>query len=466
MSSELLSIEADFAGAEFGDKRLDARLIVLGAALFARPDQPLPDVLLDEAGLEAGYRFLNNEKVTASAILKPHIAATVSRCEGAKRLLVLHDTTSFCFSNRGFGPLRGHVAGDGFFAHVALAVDGRGPRSPLGVMGVRTFERLARPKGQRKSQKERREDSELKHWGALVSEVEESLGDMRAVHVMDRQADAYSLFGDMIGKDFVIRGTHDRVAGSNGKRVQKIVRGKPVRFKRKVVVSARSGPGWNRNRHQPTRDARNANLSVRATSIHLPRPKNAHSAPQTTTPDQIQLNVVQVDEVRTPRGEQPIEWMLWTSLPIDTAEQIEEIVEIYRQRWLIEELFKAVKTGCAYEKRRFETPHPLLNLLAVTLPVAYRLLLLRHLSRTSPDVPAEHVLTSSQIAVLKATPRAKLAETPNARDALHAVARLGGHLRNNGDPGWQILTRGYHELLVLEEGWLAAANYAKRCVES
>jgi len=45
---------------------------------------------------------------------------------------------------------------------------------------------------------------------------------------------------------------------------------------------------------------------------------------------------------------------------------------------------------------------------------------------------------------------------------IHAAAgriwrlSLGGHLRRNGQPGWQILTRGYHELLVLEEGWLAA----------
>jgi hypothetical protein len=38
------------------------------------------------------------------------------------------------------------------------------------------------------------------------------------------------------------------------------------------------------------------------------------------------------------------------------------------------------------------------------------------------------------------------------RQAMLAVAQLGGHIKNNGDPGWLVLGRGYEELLVLEEG--------------
>jgi IS4 transposase len=47
--------------------------------------------------------------------------------------------------------------------------------------------------------------------------------------------------------------------------------------------------------------------------------------------------------------------MLYTSEPIDTAEQLLTIVDQYRSRWVIEEFFKALKTGCAFEKRQLES---------------------------------------------------------------------------------------------------------------
>ncbi len=462
MPHQLAPIAEEFQGADLGDLRLANRLVSLGQALAARPDQPLPDVLLTEAGLEAGYRFLNNERVMPAAVLAPHIGATITRCAGAERLLVLHDTTTFHFNGRGFGPLRGSDFGEGFFGHVALAVDGAGARAPLGVAGLRMFERAVRPKGQRKSLSERRADNELWHWAELFGEVQAALGNSRAVHVMDRQADSYMLFSTMLGSaDFVIRATHDRIVNSDGDRVRAVLAEQPMILERTASITRRTGTGLNRNRHQPARDDRAATLHVTATAIDLPRPSDSKSTPRSTTPATIVLNAVWVHEVDAPDGEQPIEWLLWTTLPIDTADQVAEIVDIYRARWLIEELFKAIKTGCAYEQRRLESPHGLQNLLAITIPVAYRLLLLRHLARSAPETPAIRALTRSQLAVLAATPRAALPKTPTVRDALWAVARLGGHLRRNGEPGWQVLTRGYHELLVLEEGWLAARGGAE-----
>lgn len=455
MTRQLTPIAKEFEGADFGDQRLASRLVSMGEALGARPDQALPDVLLTEAGLEAGYRFVNNERVTAAAILAPHIAATLDRSRQADRLLVLHDTSAFHFNGRGFGPLRGAGLGEGFYGHIALAVGGIVEREPLGVMGLRTFEREDRPKGRHKSRDERRADNELAHWTKLFCEVTEALGDVQAVHVMDRQADSYVLFSTMVGRaDFVVRAAHDRVTNSDGDRVRSILEQRPIVLERTVRISSRPAHGLNRDRHQPGRDERTAVLNVTAARIELPRPKA--NVPRTTTPASIALSCVRVFELAAPDGEQPIEWLLWTTLPIDTPTQVEEIVDIYRARWLIEELFKAVKTGCAYEKRRLESTHGLLNLLAITIPVACRLLQLRHLARHAPDTPATRVLPHSQLAVLTATPRAALPKRPTVRDALWAIARLGGHLRRNGQPGWQVLTRGYYELLVLEEGWLAA----------
>ena len=150
-----------------------------------------------------------------------------------------------------------------------------------------------------------------------------------------------------------------------------------------------------------------------------------------------------------PTASRPIEWRLVTTEPITTTEQVLRIVEWYRTRWLIEEFFKCLKTGCAYEKRQLESLDTLLVALALLAPIAWQLLLMRYLARERPDVGATVALTQRQIAILRATPVGRrLAARPSIRDALRAVARLGGHLRQNGEPGWLVLHRGHAETAV------------------
>lgn len=72
---------------------------------------------------------------------------------------------------------------------------------------------------------------------------------------------------------------------------------------------------------------------------------------------------------------------------------------------------------------------------------------------TAPDAPATRALTPTQLEVLRRHPKSKMPAAARVRDALLAVARLGGHLRSNGDPGWIVLGRGYQQLLVLEVGF-------------
>ena len=79
-----------------------------------------------------------------------------------------------------------------------------------------------------------------------------------------------------------------------------------------------------------------------------------------TPAERLTVNVVDVFEPQPPLDEEPIAWTLLTSQPIDTVEQQIAIVDIYRARWLIEEFFKAVKTGCDYEAKQLESKETLL----------------------------------------------------------------------------------------------------------
>lgn len=123
--------------------------------------------------------------------------------------------------------------------------------------------------------------------------------------------------------------------------------------------------------------------------------------------------------------------------------------------------FKALKTGCSFEKRQLESLATLLNALAIFVPVAWRLLLLRGMARSHPTAPATIVLTEPQIAVLHAVTKRPLPRNLNVEQALLAIAAPGGHIKNNGQPGWQVLGRGLRKLLNLEEGWTAALRAAR-----
>jgi hypothetical protein len=130
-------------------------------------------------------------------------------------------------------------------------------------------------------------------------------------------------------------------------------------------------------------------------------------------------------------------------------------VDAYRARWVIEELFKALKTGCQIEKRQMESYAALRIALALFLPIAVRLLALRDAARCEPDAPCD-ALSARQLQLLRACGTKAMTATPSNQEVYMALAALGGHLRSNGPPGWMVLGRAFEKLLVLEQGWAAA----------
>jgi hypothetical protein len=132
---------------------------------------------------------------------------------------------------------------------------------------------------------------------------------------------------------------------------------------------------------------------------------------------------------------------------------------------VIEEFFKALKTGCLAEKRQLDSVSAYLSFLAFALPVAVRMLQLRTLARDNAST-VDDVLTPTQQQILRQHPRVRLPSSPTATDFLFAVAALGGHLKNNGHPGWLTLFRGFQALAWVEIGWNAALNHPENSDES
>ncbi len=456
--------------ADFGDRRLSVRLGTLMDSLVARPSASFPKCWSTAGQLEAGYRFVNNPRVLPDEILRPHLEGTSQRALGQRLVRLVHDTTSVEYpgenSRRGLGPLRGK--GQGFFAHVTLAVGAGEDRVPLGVLGHSTWTRKHKPKGRagkpkpRRSVRGGRSEGESLRWAAQARAAQERLPPgTSAVHVMDREADSYALLCALSGSCFVIRAAHDRVIelppelrAKARDKLKRVLADAPVVLHREVPLSRRRKSKNPLAKIHPPRASRDARLALSARTVHLRRTEYVASE----LPACLAVNVVRVVELDPPPDATPVEWVLLTNLPIATPEDVAAIVDHYRARWQIEEFFKALKTGCRLEQRQLESVAALWNATAMLLPVAWQLLLMRHQARHAPEAPATQVMTPTQIQVLRSIEHLKLPPRPTMRQAYLALARLGGHIPRNGEPGWQTLASGYRDLLLMEQAWVAASR--------
>jgi hypothetical protein len=461
----------EFAGLELGDRRLETRTAKVVACLAKAPEKSLPQAMADDAELQAAYRLMSNRRVSVAALLGPHVSHAATRVADAAECIVAHDTTEFEFGGsimrEGLGNLR-TPNDQGFLAHISFAVDADSQR-PLGTLAVFTWTRKLGVKsrrnaaGNKKSGRDYAKESgkESARWYQQVEAAANAVEDPgKLIHVMDREADAYELLSKMAanGHRVVVRLRVDRAARNpetlQPEHVRALAERAPDEVLLEVPISRRAKttvPAAAKTFGE--REARVAKLAFRATTIEIRRPsyvdKNSH-------PDWLRINVVQVHEIDCPEDQEPVEWTLLTSEPIDTPEAIRRAVRLYQGRWLIEEFFKALKTGCEYEKSQLESYGALLNLLAICLPIAWQLLLLRNLARTEPDAPATQVLTPTQIEVLRNQSRLPIPHNPTVGVVALAVAVMGGYIRSRRPYGWLTLGRGLEKLITLTAGWIAA----------
>lgn len=458
-------IEAEFEGAELGDRRLVGRLAMLASALSREPGASIARVSKSRAAREGAYRFLENSRVTMEELLRPHQEATAERCRRERVVYVVSDTTEVVLAGEKRGKQLGRIQGRqrGFLAHVALAVSTSGNRPPLGVLGLETIVRAEKRKGHRNArQKDQTDDRESARWGAMVDRTEKLLDGAAAIHVMDREADMFELLSQLNrdSRRFVIRAARDRVI-SEGKLFESVAQATTV-MEREVHLSARlRAQRTAKGRGHPARHKRGARLGIAAKRVTLCRPKRCPK----TLPETLDVNIVHVLEPEPPEGAPPVQWVLVTTEPVETPEQIAAVVDAYRARWLIEEYFKAMKTGCAFESRQLRSMHTLENALGLLAPIAWRLLLLRTLEREAPTTPAVDVLDPLLLEALAAKlkeirePKV-LPPSPTVADAMKGIARLGGHHQSNGPPGWQLLWYGFQYLLSYADGFIAARSTA------
>lgn len=475
--NEIPRVEAELEGIRLGDERLNRRAISIARRAAEGPGKSFPKMVKDASELEAFYRFFQNDQVEPKAILEPHRRATVARCNALPLVRVAHDTTAFTFHGERDGLGRVN-RGRGFHWHASLAISGDELRAPLGVVAASAFtvkevkkepiEWVSWKRLQKLRQlpdsptpKIPKQERLSNRWFEAVQEVEALHSSARIVHVMDREADDFTLMAQMwaAGIRFVIRVKATRRLGQDlsyniGDRLQCA----RTHLIRTVPLSPRKAPDvmpqMRKYRIYQPREERTATLHVRATRITLPRPPAAETEVSSLT-----LNVVQVFEPQPPLGEQPVEWTLLTNEPIATTEEIEAVVDHYRARWRIEELFKALKSGCAIERRQLTDLDGLLRALSFFAMIAWRLLAMRVLARADSTIPAATLFDAQDVEVIRFLAHRRkhnLSVEPTMSEVMLAFAAIGGHLKRNGEPGWMTIGRGYDDFCLAREVWISA----------
>ena len=437
--------ERTFGSVQLHDLRRTRRAVKAATNLAENPLGSLPAQMHTWKETKALYRWLDEPEVTFAALMQPHLQQTREQATSSPVVLLVQDTTDIDLSHRrkisGVGQI-GNERGRGFFVQTVLAVRPQ-TREVLGCLAQEPFVRIPAPDGEQRHQRRKREERESDVWMRQVQAIGTPESGSMWVHVGDRGADMFPFFQACRSAQtqFLVRAAQNRRVQESEEEITYSLtqaRAFPSQTSRVLELPARHG-------HQK----RSAQLQLAFGQMTLLPPRHEPRASK----EPLTVWVIRVWEEEAPEGEEPLEWVLLTSVPTTTLEQAWERVDWYRHRWLVEDYHQCLKSGCRIEERQLQTVDGLIRLLGLLSPLAVRLLQVRACAREDPERPAYEVIEPLMLAVLaERTGGSPLSMTLGT--FWIEVARMGGYLArsHDGPPGWRTIWKGWLSLQTLLGG--------------
>lgn len=447
-------IEEEFGRAELGDRRLTARLLKMTGQFFEQPQANIPQSSGSTKEAKAAYRFLDNPDVNWEAILQSHDQATTERLHDQQTVLVATDTTTVNYSSHpateGLGYICDNKSTRGLIIHDTLAFTPEG--SPLGLLDVQCWVReQIGTKGERHTKPIEQKESYkwIKAYRA-TNEAQKRCRRAQLVMIADREGDIHELFcerlADKRNAELLIRAERSRnrkVGAENGEceYVWSLLEKQAVLATRKLLVPA-----------QNDRPSRQAELQVRSAKVTLKAPRRKRDLPD------IELSAVYAVEPNPPEDVEPLEWMLLSTVEINTPADALRQLEWYAKRWGIEVFHRILKSGCNIEQRQLASRERICNSLAIDMVVAWRIFFLTMQGREAPELDctiyfSEHEWKALSTFVHKT--KTPPTHPPTLNEAVRLLGKLGGHLGRAGDgyPGSEVLWRGMSRLADISEAY-------------
>ncbi|TYL85481.1 IS4 family transposase [Bradyrhizobium rifense] len=397
-------------------------------------------------------RFLGHDKVTAERIIESWSEGTVAAIEG-RHVLAIQDTSEIHFNTtpqrrRGLGEI-GKGNNHGLLLHPLLAVDAA-DGACLGLLSGQIWTR----KGRRTTSHDDRElsDKESQRWISTAVAAKPLLTKASAVTVLgDRESDIFALYASSAEQHFhvIARSMHDRkLADRSG--LYEASDAMAAVDRRAVQLPARAA-----------RPARLARLELRFGTIELARPQSKflHHLPKS-----LPLAVVDVREINAEADVEPLHWRLLTSHDVAGIEDAWRIVQWYKQRWIIEQFFRVLKTqGLKLEDSQIGTADRLLKLVAIAAKAAVITIQLLQ-ARGGGSQPLRVAFDDGEIGALAALnkqleAKSKRLKNPHPPDSLAwaawIIGRLGGWdgYPSSKPPGPITFKNGLEYFRAVAAGW-------------
>jgi hypothetical protein len=434
-----------FGSSQLKDIRRTRRAVKVARRMAQNASASLPAQMQTWKETIGLYRLLDEGDVTFEALMQPHWHQTREQVERKRVALLVQDTTEVDLSHhphtKGLGQV-GNERGRGLYLQTVLAVM---PNSGevLGCALQEPWVRTPAPPGETRSQRRQRNQRETDVWMRSVARLGRFSAETTVVHVGDRGADMFPFFQACRATQ-----THFLVRAFENRRIEPEAR--PQRY---LLDEVRA---WPATASRPLQVPGSHGRTARSTVVQLA------FGPVTVLPPRSEKRcgkeplgvwAIRVWEEQTPTREEPLEWILVTSVSTTTLEQAWEHVGWYEHRWIVEDYHQCLKTGCRLEERQVQSADRLIRLLGFLSPLAVRLLQLRDLARREPERPAHEVLDPNLLAIVAV----QTAQTPALLTTgafWQAVAQMGGYLARRGDgpPGWKTLWKGWLRVQTLLEG--------------
>ena len=442
----------EFGSAQLGSQARTHRLIKIAAAAASRPAGRLTEVLTDPAAREGAYRFMENEQVDPNAITHGLGVGCAERCRNESFVFVPVDGSSLTLPDphqvRGLGAVGSDCYGQhGLQAMTAIAVTADG--TAAGLLGQRLWarQRKAKAKGKAKAKaktkhrrRRRLHEKETRYWLDVINDScrcwEQAGAQGRLWFQLDRGGDFWEMlqWAESQRHHWVtVRVAYDRrVALDGGDYLWPFMQRQPVLGHYELEVPS--------GQH---RQARRARFEVRAAPVTVwarARPSKKKIP--------IALGAVWAKEVSpVPPGEKPLQWMLFTTAPLNTFADAQQVIFGYTRRWRIEEFHRTWKSTCRVEETQLRGATRVHRWAVILAAVATRIQRLTQLARTAPEMPAAQELTSDEIdavLLLRKPALYKAQKSPTIEQAVRWIAELGGYTgkSSGGPPGATTLSRG------------------------
>jgi hypothetical protein len=417
----------------------------------------LAETRAEKAGLT---RFFRNPKVTVTEILETAAQRTAAAAAG-RDILLIQDTSEINYQSKS-GRKRhlgrvGNGTDVGLFIHPLLAVDAQ-DGSLFGLAGATIWRRTKVKAANYQSLPI--EEKESHRWLATPLAARTAFAAARrATIVCDRESDIYELFARVPkeGLDVLVRATRDRALTTKGGRLFAALSALPEAGRIGFDLEGRPG-----------RSAREVTLAVRYGAFTFRQPRTGADP---RDPRQITLNIVEVQEIDPPASEDSIIWRLITTHSVETLEDAARMVDFYRRRWIIEQVFRTLKSqGLALEESFLADGAALENLVATALVAAVAVMqLVQGRGAAGHALQASRVFTAQEIDVLAALIKTREGKTEKQKNphpagslawAAWAIARLGGWNGYGSErpPGPITFTRGLKRFHAMAEGFKLAAQ--------